>query len=147
MWKEEGWWETVPVDSTIQEKNITYLTDTKLKKKIIEKCREIASDEGIALRQSYTRILKQLWWLTSVLGSIPNDARKPMLLPERSRSYQGESSGTWRGNYIMNSWSVIGRIYWSSSRFWVKSSKIIAKPNPFMNPRCNVCKRERRQEA
>jgi IS5 family transposase len=48
------------VDSTVQEKNITYPTDTKLQKKIIEKCRDIAKDEGIVLRQSYKRILKQL---------------------------------------------------------------------------------------
>ena len=50
----------VLVDSTVQEKNITYPTDTKLQKKIVEKCREIAKDEGIILRQSYKRTLKQL---------------------------------------------------------------------------------------
>lgn len=50
----------VLVDSTVQEKNITYPTDTKLQKKIVEKCRDIAQNEGIALRQSYKRILKQL---------------------------------------------------------------------------------------
>ena len=50
----------VLVDTTVQEKNITYPTDPKLQKKIIEKCRKIAKDEGIMLRQSYKRILKQL---------------------------------------------------------------------------------------
>ena len=50
----------VLVDSTVQEKNITFPTDTKLQKRIIEKCRVIAKDEGIVLRQSYKRILKQL---------------------------------------------------------------------------------------
>lgn len=50
----------VLVDTTVQEKNITYPTDTKLQKKIIENCRDIAKDEGIVLRQSYKRILKQL---------------------------------------------------------------------------------------
>lgn len=47
-------------DTTVQEKNITFPTDTKLQKKIIEKCRKIADTEGIVLRQSYKRILKQL---------------------------------------------------------------------------------------
>jgi len=47
-------------DTTVQEKNITFPTDTKLQKKVIEKCRKIAKKEGIALRQSYKRILKQL---------------------------------------------------------------------------------------
>lgn len=50
----------VLIDTTVQEKNITFPTDTKLQKKIIEKCRDIACKEGIVLRQSYKRILKQL---------------------------------------------------------------------------------------
>lgn len=50
----------VLIDSTVQEKNITFPTDTKLQKKIIEKCRDIAQAEGIKLRQSYARTLKQL---------------------------------------------------------------------------------------
>jgi IS5 family transposase len=52
--------KAVLIDTTVQEKNITYPTDTKLHKKIIEKCRLIAEIEGIVLRQSYKRILKQL---------------------------------------------------------------------------------------
>ncbi len=47
-------------DSTVQEKNITFPTDAKLHKKIIEHVRNIASKEDIKLRQSYKRIVKQL---------------------------------------------------------------------------------------
>ena len=50
----------VLIDTTVQEKNITFPTDTKLQKKIVEKCRSIARKEGIVLRQSYKRTLKQL---------------------------------------------------------------------------------------
>ena len=50
----------VLVDTTVQEKNITFPTDTKLQKKIVEKCRDMADKEGIVLRQSYIRTLKQL---------------------------------------------------------------------------------------
>lgn len=50
----------VQIDPTVQEKNITFPTDTKLYKKIIEKCRKIAKVEGIELRQSYRRKLKEL---------------------------------------------------------------------------------------
>ena len=50
----------VLIDTTVQEKNITYPTDVKLQKKIIEKCRKIAKKEGIRLRQTYNRELKQL---------------------------------------------------------------------------------------
>ena len=52
--------KVVLIDTTVQEKDITFPTDTKLQKKIIEKCRAIAAKEGIRLRQSYTRTLKQL---------------------------------------------------------------------------------------
>lgn len=48
------------LDTTVQEKNITYPTDVKLQKKIIEKCRKIAMEEGIQLRQVYKKELKQL---------------------------------------------------------------------------------------
>jgi len=50
----------VVVDTTVQEKNITYPTDVKLHKKIIEQCRKIAKVEGIEQRQSYRRVAKKL---------------------------------------------------------------------------------------
>ncbi len=46
--------------TTVQEKNITFSTDSKLHKKIIEGCLKIAEKENIKLRQRYTRIVKQL---------------------------------------------------------------------------------------
>lgn len=50
----------VSVDTTVQEKNITYPTDDKLYKKIIKKCWKAADNEGIDLRQSYRRVVKKL---------------------------------------------------------------------------------------
>jgi IS5 family transposase len=50
----------VLIDTTVQEKNITYPTDVKLHKKIIDKCVKIAKSENTTLRQSYKRISKQL---------------------------------------------------------------------------------------
>jgi transposase, IS5 family len=50
----------VLIDTTVQEKNITFPTDTKLHKKIIDQCNKIAESEGIQLRQSYKRVMKQL---------------------------------------------------------------------------------------
>jgi len=52
--------KAVLVDTTAQEKNITYPTDTKQYRKIIEKCVKISSKEGIVLRQSYKRTVKNL---------------------------------------------------------------------------------------
>ena len=50
----------IKVDTTVQEKNITYPTDSKLHKKIIKKCQAISEQEGLPVRQAYTFILKKL---------------------------------------------------------------------------------------
>lgn len=51
---------SVSVDTTVQEKNITFPTDDKLYKKIIKKCWSIAEEEDLPVRQRYTRTLKKL---------------------------------------------------------------------------------------
>lgn len=52
--------EEVVVDTTVQEKNITFPTDAKLVKKVIDTCRKIAIKEDISLRQSYSRTAPNL---------------------------------------------------------------------------------------
>jgi len=47
-------------DTTVQEKNITYPTDSKLYRKIIAQSQAIADNENIELRQSYRRTVKKL---------------------------------------------------------------------------------------
>jgi len=49
----------VVIDTTTQEKNITFPTDAKLYRRIAEHCVKIARKEGIPLRQSYKRVVKQ----------------------------------------------------------------------------------------
>lgn len=53
--------ETAFIDSTVQEKNITYPTDAKLHKKIIRKVFNIVHQLEIPLRQSYTFVLKCIY--------------------------------------------------------------------------------------
>jgi len=60
LFGKEALEKEVLIDSTVQEKNITYPTDAKLHKRIIDKVNKIAKQEGIVLRQTYTRTLKQL---------------------------------------------------------------------------------------
>lgn len=50
----------IKVDTTVQEKNITFPTDSKLHKKIIKKCKSISDKESLPVRQSYTRTLKKI---------------------------------------------------------------------------------------
>ena len=49
----------VVIDTTVQEKNITFPTDSKLRVKVISRCWKLAAEEGIALRRSYRRELKK----------------------------------------------------------------------------------------
>jgi IS5 family transposase len=44
----------VRVDTTVQEKNITFPTDWRLTEKAIEQCKRIANKEDIKLKKTYT---------------------------------------------------------------------------------------------
>ena len=57
----EDHFDTAFIDSTVQEKNITYPTDAKLHKKIIKNVLKIVHDNSLPLRQSYTRTLKGIY--------------------------------------------------------------------------------------
>ena len=52
--------QTAFIDSTVQEKNVTFPTDSKLLNKIINYCHKVAKAEGIKVRQSYAREIKGL---------------------------------------------------------------------------------------
>ena len=58
---DEDHFDTAFIDSTVQEKNITYPTDAKLHKKIIKNVLKIVHDNCLPLRQSYTRTLKGIY--------------------------------------------------------------------------------------
>lgn len=49
----------VVVDTTVQEKNITYPTDTKLAHKIIRRCWKVADRNGVKLRRRYRKAVRQ----------------------------------------------------------------------------------------
>jgi IS5 family transposase len=57
---KDGQEQHVSIDTTVQEKNITYPTDSKLHRKIIAKCQAISNKNGLKQRQSYTFTLKKL---------------------------------------------------------------------------------------
>ena len=52
--------QTAFIDSTVQEKNVTSPTDSKLLNKIIDYCHKVAKAEVIKVRQSYAREIKEL---------------------------------------------------------------------------------------
>lgn len=94
--------EQVNVDTTVQEKNITHPTDSKLYCTAIRKLAQAARKRGIALRQSYARVSKkaaiqasryahakqfkrmrrQLKKLKTWLGRVIRDIRRKMPAPD-----------------------------------------------------------------
>lgn len=52
--------DEVVVDTTVQEKNITFPTDAKLRRKVVDKCVAIAKKEGLPLSRTYARERKAL---------------------------------------------------------------------------------------
>lgn len=53
--------DTAFIDSTVQEKNVTYPTDAKLHKKIVHRVLDIVRKHGLPLRQSYRFVLKRIY--------------------------------------------------------------------------------------
>jgi len=78
----------VVIDSTVQEKNITFPTDTNLYRGIIEGCLRIAKEEGLTLRQSYTRTTKALL-LDQRFRNHPKNYRKAIKSQKRLRTIAG----------------------------------------------------------
>lgn len=58
---DDDTFKTGIIDSTVQEKNVTYPTDAKFLKKVIGKIRKIVAAEGLPMRRSYKRKLKAIY--------------------------------------------------------------------------------------
>ena len=73
--RDDGQDNHTSIDTTVQEKNITYPTDAKLHNRIIEKCVGIMKKENFQLRRSYSRTSKNLVRAT-YNGSHPKRIKK-----------------------------------------------------------------------
>ena len=80
--------DTALIDSTVQEKNITYPTDAKLHKKIIGKVLKIVKEQNLPLRQSYTFILKGIY-RDQRFRNHPKNRRKAIRADKRLRTIAG----------------------------------------------------------
>ena len=78
----------VSIDTTVQEKNITFPTDLKLAVRIIAKCRKISEKEGIPLRQSYKRTVKQ-HMLDQRFKDHPKNKKKAMASARKVKTIAG----------------------------------------------------------
>lgn len=78
----------VIVDSTVQEKNITYPTDAKLYRKIIDKSNIIAQNEELIQRRTYTREVKKLKTMVR-FGGHPNQKKVAKKAVKRLKTIAG----------------------------------------------------------
>lgn len=61
--------QEVIVDTTVQEKNISFPTDAKLYKKVIDTCNKVAQKSGVKLRQSYKFVSKKLMYVQRYISN------------------------------------------------------------------------------
>jgi IS5 family transposase len=77
--------EEVQIDTTVQEKNITFPTDAKLAKKVIDNCVKIAERESVIQRQTYKRVSKQLL-RDAYFGHHPKRKKKAIMARKKLRT-------------------------------------------------------------
>ncbi|HCY41825.1 MAG TPA: hypothetical protein DHV48_10795 [Prolixibacteraceae bacterium] len=80
--------KSVSIDTTVQEKNITFPTDLKLAVRIIAKCRKIAEKENIGLRQSYKWTVKE-HMLNQRFKSHPKNKKKAFASARKIKTIAG----------------------------------------------------------
>ena len=84
----EDHFDTAFIDSTVQEKNITYPIDAKLHKKIIKNVLKIVHDKSLPLRQSYTRTLKGIY-RSQRFRNHPKNRKKALKADRQLRTIAG----------------------------------------------------------
>lgn len=80
--------DTAFIDSTVQEKNVTYPTDAKLHKKIVGKVLKIAKELNLPTRQSYTFVLKGIY-RDQRFRNHPKNRKKAIKADKRLRTIAG----------------------------------------------------------
>ncbi len=79
---------TAFIDSTVQEKNVTYPTDAKLHKKIVGKVLKIVKELNLPIRQSYTFVLKGIY-RDQRFRNHPRNRKKSIRADKRLRTIAG----------------------------------------------------------
>ncbi|WP_329902946.1 IS5 family transposase [Porphyromonas pogonae] len=80
--------DTAFIDSTVQEKNVTYPTDAKLHKKIVGKVLKIVRALNLPIRQSYTFVLKRIY-RDQRFRNHPKNRKKALKADKRLRTIAG----------------------------------------------------------
>ena len=93
-------------DTTVEEKNITYPTDTKLYKAIAKTCHRIADQEGLKQRQRYSRTIPKLL-LAQRFRHHPKNRKKALAAQRKLKTIAGrllrevDRQLTWSGHRFL----------------------------------------------
>lgn len=79
---------TAFIDSTVQEKNVTYPTDAKLHKKIVGKVLKLVKELNLPIRQSYSFVLKGIY-RDQRFRNHPQNRKKALKADKRLRTIAG----------------------------------------------------------
>jgi len=90
------------IDSTVQENNVTFPTDTKPAKKIIAECKKIADEKSFPVRQSYTQTLKFLY-RNQRFRNHPKSRKKALRADRKLRTIAGRDAISTRAYLAMPS--------------------------------------------
>lgn len=80
--------DTAFIDSTVQEKDVTYPTDSKLHRKIVGKVLKIVKEMNLPLRQSYRFVLKGIY-RDQRFRNHPKNRKKALKADKRLRTIAG----------------------------------------------------------
>ena len=80
--------QTAFIDTTVQEKNVTFPTDSKLLNKVIAFCHGVAEKENLKVRQSYAKEIKELKLVQRFRGR-KNSKAKVRKADKRMRTIAG----------------------------------------------------------
>ena len=131
--------DTAFIDSTVQEKNITFPTDAKLHKKIVGKVLHLVDKLHLPLRQSYTFVLKGIY-RDQRFRNHPKNRKKALRADRKLRTIAGRLVRELKRNLGENSLytELIDRKPFFRKDVTAEKSFI-----PFTKPRCNVSVREK----
>lgn len=87
--------QTAFIDSTVQEKNVTFQTDSKLLNKIIRFCHKVVQTENLKIRQSYVHVIKELKLVQCFRGrkNCAAKVKKEILAGDRGTEAKNNAEG------------------------------------------------------
>jgi IS5 family transposase len=130
--------DTVNIDTTVQEKNITYPTDAKLAIKIINRLNKLAKAYGIQQRRTFTKEVKNLRLAIRHFRHVKRRAKAKKALKRLRTIARILFVNCVEHSQNRACLSITRKTFCFTSVFWSSSRKIKTKSIPCMSQRFTV---------